>query len=81
MTMLSYTYPLAHAQNVLAWWVKWVAQPPIFGNAVELGRSGALGQTATVESFVLTHNTTDVVAKLNAQAAFANSTGCEGQAL
>ena len=74
MTSLSYTYPLSQISNVIAWWLPWITTPPApFGNALEIE-----GNTITVQTFVLVPNTTDVVAKLNQQAAFATSTGCAG---
>lgn len=77
MTSLSYTYPLSQISNVIAWWLPWITTPPApFGNALEIE-----GNTITVQTFVLVPNTTDVVAKLNQQAAFAASTGCAGPRL
>ncbi len=77
MTSLSYTYPISQINNVLAWWLPWITSPPApFGNAIELTNIPGLGNTVTVQTFVLVPNTTDVVAKLNQQAEFAASTGC-----
>jgi hypothetical protein len=77
MTSLSYTYPISQINNVLGWWLPWITSPPApFGNAIELTNIPRLGNTVTVQTFVLVPNTTDVVAKLDQQAAFAASTGC-----
>lgn len=80
MTTLTYNYPLSKANEVIAWWNSWIlSQPRAFGgNAVEIQKTGNPDGSGvvSVDTYVLVPNTTDVIAKLDAQAAFAASTGC-----